>query len=79
MFTQAATNLSLPTKNPSHLLPISITEEDVFNTFINLDMSKAMGPDGIPPIVLSERASVLYRPFHYLFSLTLKYMQLSPK
>ena len=33
-------------------------------------------PDGIPPIVLSKCASVLYRAFHYLFSLVLKYSYL---
>ena len=32
-----------------------------------------MGPDGIPPIVLSKCASALYKPFYYLFSLVLKY------
>ena len=32
-----------------------------------------MGPDGIPPIILSKCASVLYRPLHYLFCLTVKY------
>ena len=73
VFTQAATNQSLPTENSSHLSSISITEEDVYNALINLDTSKAMGPDGIPPIVLSKCASVLCRPFHYLFSLILKY------
>ena len=36
-------------------------------------MSKAMGPDSIPPIVLLKCASVLYKPLHHLFSLTLKY------
>ena len=75
VFTQASANLSLPTENSSHLLHISIAE-DVFNTLINLDTSKAMGPDGIPPIVLSKCASVLYKPFHYLFSLVLKYSYL---
>ena len=32
-----------------------------------------MGLDGIPPIVLSKCVSVQYRPFQYIFSLTLKY------
>ena len=50
MFTQASNDLSLPTKNSSHLSHISITEEDDFNTLINFDTSKAMGPDSIPPI-----------------------------
>ena len=36
-------------------------------------MSKAMGLDGIPPIVLSKRVSVQYRPFQYILSLILKY------
>ena len=72
MFTQISTNQLFPTENFNHLLYISITE-DVYNTLINLDTSKAMGPDGISPIVLSKCASVLYRPFHYLSPLTLKY------
>ena len=67
VFTQATTNQSFPIDNSSHLSNISITKEDVYNALINLDTSKAMGPDGIPPIVLSKCASVLYRPFHYLF------------
>ena len=32
-----------------------------------------MGPDDIPPILLSKCASVLYKPLHYLFDLTLKF------
>jgi len=32
-----------------------------------------MGPDGIPPIALSNCASVLCKPLHHLFCLTLKY------
>ena len=60
VFTQAATNQSLPIDNSSHLSNISITEEDVYNALINLDTSKAMGPNGIPPIVLSKCASVQY-------------------
>ena len=62
VFTQAATNQSLPIDNSSHLSNINITE-DVYNALINLDTSKAMGPDGIPPIVLSKCASVLYFPW----------------
>ena len=32
-----------------------------------------MGLDGIPPIILLKCASVLYRRFHYLFSLILRH------
>ena len=62
VFTQAATNQSLPIDNSNHRSNISITE-DVYNALINLDTTKAMGPDGIPPIVLSKYASVLYFPW----------------
>ena len=51
----------------------SISEVDVYNALINLDITKATGPDNIPPIVLSKCASVLCKPLHYLFSLSLKY------
>ena len=30
-----------------------------------------MGPDGIPPIILSTCVSALYKPLHYLFSMCL--------
>ena len=52
---------------------ISISEEDVYNALINLDITKATDPDNIPPIVLSKCASVLCQPLHHLFSLSLKY------
>ena len=52
---------------------ITITEEDVYCALISLDTSKAMGPDGIPPIVLFKCASVLCKLLQYLFCLTLKY------
>ena len=73
-FTQAETNQSLPTDNSSHFSSINITEEDVYNALINLDTSKAMGPDGIPSIVLSKCASVAtLQTLHHLFSLILRY------
>ena len=58
---------------PASLCHITITEADVYEALVSLDTSKAMGPDGIPPILLSKCASVLYKPLHYLFNLTLKF------
>ena len=58
--------------HPTFLSNIIITE-DVYDALINLDTSKAMGPDGISLIVLSKCASVLYKPLHHLSCLTLKY------
>jgi len=70
-------------QSPPHPLPfsdtttdlanITITEENVYNALTDLDITKATGPDHIPPIVLSKCVSVLCQPLHHLFSLTLKY------
>jgi len=74
IFSSASTNHHLPPSDtPTALSNISITEEDVYSVLINLDTSKAMGPDGIPPAVLSKCAPVLCKPLHHLFCLTLKY------
>ena len=55
----------------SSLSKINISDLDVYNVLVGLDTTKAMGPDGIPPIVLSTCASALYKPLHYLFSMCL--------
>jgi len=73
VFTKPSPSLATGTDYPISLSSIQITEEEVYDILINLDTTKAMGPDGIPPIVLSKCASVLYRPLHYLFCMTLKY------
>ena len=59
-----------------HSATLNITEADVYNTLVSLDTSKAMGPDGIPPIVLSKCALALYKPLHYLFNLPLQFSYL---
>ena len=52
----------------SSLSKINISDLDVYNV---LDTTKAKGPNGIPPIVLSTCASALYKLLHYLFSMCL--------
>jgi len=73
VFTQALPDYSPPSNTTTVPINISISEEDVYNVLINLDTTKATGPNNIPPIVLSKCASALCQPLHYLFSLTLKY------
>ena len=46
--------------SPESLCQVTITEADVYDALVKLDTSKAMGPDGMPPIVLSRCASALY-------------------
>ena len=41
----------------SSLSKINISDLDVYDVLVGLDTTKAMGPDGIPPIVLSTCAS----------------------
>ena len=75
IFNNTSTDLppSFNSYCPASLCHITITEADVYEALVSLDTSKAMGPDGIPPILLSKCASVLYKPLHYLFNLTLKF------
>jgi len=47
-----------------------------YTVLVGLDTSKAMGLDGIPPIVLSRCALTLYKPLHYLFKLSLQFSYL---
>ena len=55
----------------SSLSKINISDLDVYNVLVTLDTTKAMGPDKIPPIVLSMCASALYKTLHYFFNLCL--------
>ena len=73
VFTQSSPDYLPPSDTATVPINITISEEDVYNALINLDTTKATGPDNIPPIVLSKCASVLCQPLCYLFSLTLKY------
>ena len=61
----ALTDLPFPATS---LCSISITMEDTFAVLATLDPSKAMGGDGIPPIVLQQCAAALVEPVHHLFS-----------
>ena len=55
---------SFPNKS---ICSISISEHDTFLALSSLDPSKAMGGDGIPPIILRHCATSLAEPVHYLF------------
>ena len=50
---------------------IDISIEEVFDTLTNLDPSKASDLDNIGPGILKNSASILSKPLHYLFSLSL--------
>ena len=50
------------------LCSISITEEDSYAVLSSLNPTKAMGGDGIPPVVLQRCAVALTEPVHHLFS-----------
>ena len=62
-----------PTPPPSdYIMPfIKILRNDVFHALSGLDPRKAVGPDGVPPIVLKNCASVLAPCLAKLFSLCL--------
>ena len=55
--------------HPDHSLSsISITIEDTFQVLSSLNPSKAMGGDGIPPVILQRCAVSLIEPVHHLLS-----------
>ena len=63
---------SLPTISNS-LSSIIICEADVYHALTMLDPNKAMGSDEIGPRVLRSCASILTKPFHHLFSISVQY------
>ena len=48
-----------------------ITESEVFQALSSLDLSTAMGCDGIGPRLLKHCALAVYQPLHHLFCLSL--------
>ena len=62
--------------HPNILLSLNISEDEVLNVLLNLDATKAMEPDGIPPIVLQRCPPALYQPLCCLFNLTLQFSYL---
>ena len=63
---------SIPVLSQS-LSNISFSDGDVYEALINLKPNKAMGVDNIGPNILKSCASVLYKPLHYLFTLSVRY------
>ena len=55
----------------SFICDINVSESNVFKILQSFDVSKAMGCDGISPELLKQCSLSLYRPLHYLFSLSL--------
>ena len=51
---------------------INVTPESVKKKLLNLNPSKAQGPDGIPPKILKELSEELSWPLCTLFNLSLK-------
>ena len=62
--------------HPSMISELNISEDEVLNVLLDLDVSKAMGSDGIPPIVLQKCALALYQPLGCLFNLPLQFSYL---
>ena len=50
---------------------INISEVDIYRVLRSLDVTKAMGCDGISPKLLKNCALALYQPLHHLFLLSL--------
>ena len=71
VFTRSLFQLPPLTITSSSLCEICFSELDVFRVLQSLDVSKAMGCDGISPRLLKHSALALYQPFYHLFQLSL--------
>jgi hypothetical protein len=45
--------------------------EDVLDQLCCIDVNKACGPDGIPPLLLKEAHNIICHPFAKLFNMSL--------
>ncbi|XP_045448733.1 uncharacterized protein LOC123657199 [Melitaea cinxia] len=54
-----------------NLTDLYISETDILTALRALDVTKSSGLDNLSPILLRSCASVLYRPIHHLFNLSL--------
>ena len=52
---------------------VEFTEMEVYDVLISLDSNKESGIDDISPRILQSCAEVLFRPFHHLFIISLRY------
>ena len=58
------------------LSSINFSENDVYNALTSLQSNKATGIDDIGPNILKVCAPVLYKPLHYLFTLSIHHCKL---
>ena len=54
-----------------HLVSIQISEQEVYEALVSLHTDKATGIDGIGPRILKQYASILAKPLHHLFTISL--------
>ena len=66
IFTKTPSCMVSSNDYPTVLSSITITEEEVYDTLVSLDTTKAMGPDGIPPIVLFKINVPLSHTDHFI-------------
>ena len=78
VYSQKLPNVAMSSaSSPADVLcSIEISVQDVYDTLISLDPSKAMGVDRIGPIVLKNCAGSLCYPIHHLFNTSLSTGQL---
>ena len=58
-----------PTLPEVSLCSIDISVHDLFKALCSLNCGKAMGGDGIPPIILKGTAAAILEPLHHLFAM----------
>ena len=77
IFTRSSTDPNnidnLTSDVPTPLTELNFTQYDVYYILVGLDVTKAMGIDGIGPRILKNCALPLCHPLHQLFQKCLQY------
>lgn len=66
--------MSYDTTNVNYNLNLSswyINEEEIFDALHSLNAYSGVDPDGVPPIILKECKTIITKPLHKLFNLSL--------
>jgi len=69
----ASINIDELSNIPGSLSTIEISEIDVYFTLSTLDPKKSTGADQIGPMVLKSCSTVLCKPLHHLYLMSLRY------
>uniref|UniRef100_A0A1X7VUC2 Reverse transcriptase domain-containing protein n=1 Tax=Amphimedon queenslandica TaxID=400682 RepID=A0A1X7VUC2_AMPQE len=75
--TSSSSSIDPPSSFPDiSICNIDISMQDIFDALTSIQVDKAMGGDGIPPIILKGAATAILEPLQHIFQLCVKHSTL---